>query len=160
MNSTISQIRRLSDDMLFSALRKFDLEREKINSKNRAYYEKSLNQFLRQNQFRLLTDLSYVGNNELPGLNRSFNIILVTVILILAFIYGLLLFKPNLINLSIPSNEKDMIKRPNFAAKSMGTYIFQTKVVSLEELPKIFEETSLEMFTKNSEILINVYPNF
>ena len=64
MNSTISQIRRLSDDMLFSALRKFDLEREKINSKNRAYYEKSLNQFLRQNQFRLLTDLSYVGNNE------------------------------------------------------------------------------------------------
>ena len=53
-----------------------------------------------------------------------------------------------------------MITRPNFAAKSMGTYIFQTKVVSLEELPKIFEETSLEMFTKNSEILINVYPNF
>ena len=39
----------------------------------------------------------------------------------------------------------------------MGTYIFQTKVLSVEDFPKILEEMAFEKFTKNSETLINVF---
>lgn len=157
MNSTISQIRRLSDDLLFSALSKFGLEREKIKPSNRGYYEKILNQFLRQNQFKLLDDLNSESKKESTSLNRNLNILLVTVFLIFAVISALLLFKPNLVNLIIPANAKEVVKRPNFAAKSMGTYIFQTKVLSVEDFPKILEEMAFEKFTKNSETLINVF---
>ena len=156
MNS-MSQIRCLDDDSLFNALNQFGLEPEKIKPSNRAFYETQLNQFLKLNRFKFLNILNLKNKKTFSSLNNILNVVLVVVILIFAIICGAFWYEPNSIDISIPKNDSEAEERPNFATKSMGTNIFQTKITSSEELPKIFEESGFDMFTKDSEILINVF---